>query len=252
MYFVPTPKAWGVLVAPVRLEVVEAMRMVAPCSIAEIAAALDRPADTLYRHIEKLSRAKLVVEHSVRRSGRRFEQIYDLVADDYKPGFKSGGGRAANKAYEDTLQSIFKIATRTTRDSARAGQLIGTGDDRNIIGKLELAWLTPDEFSEVRELMAKVKSYLDARKARRDGRLYVAAFVAIPVTRKRGVRRTMSPAKQVTQPSTKANGQLSAKLSAKLSVKSSAKSSVKSSIPANSKPGKEFSLKFDKSKATQR
>lgn len=189
IHHVPHPKHWSVLVAPVRLEVVEAMRMIAPCSIAEIAAALDRPADTLYRHIDKLKRAGMVVEAGVRRSGRRFEQVYDLVADDFRVGFKEVSGRTANKAYNDTMQSILKIASRTARDSAAASELVGLGDDRNIIGKIEHAWLTQEEFLELRELMMKVKLYMDARKARREGRLYLAAVIAMPVTRKRGAKR---------------------------------------------------------------
>jgi DNA-binding transcriptional ArsR family regulator len=189
IHHVPHPKHWSVLVAPVRLEVVEAMRMIAPCSIAEIAAALDRPADTLYRHIDKLKRAGMVVEAGVRRSGRRFEQVYDLVADDFRVGFKEVSGRTANKAYNDTMQSILKIASRTARDSAAASELVGLGDDRNIIGKIEHAWLTQEEFLELREMMMKVKLYMDARKARREGRLYLAAVIAMPVTRKRGAKR---------------------------------------------------------------
>lgn len=194
--FVQTPKQWGVLVAPVRLEILEAMRLIAPCSIKEIAHALDRPADTLYRHIAKLIAAEVVVEREVRRSGRRMEQIYDLVADDFRPGFKDARGVAANKAYNDTFQTILKIASRTARDSAAAGELVGGGEERNIIGKIEHAWLTPAEFAEVRALMMRVKDYMDARKGRREGRLYLAAVVALPVTRKRGARRTESTAKK--------------------------------------------------------
>ena len=61
IHIVESPRHWKVMIAPVRLEVIEAMRMIAPCSIAEIAVALDRSADTLYRHIEKLRTAGAVV-----------------------------------------------------------------------------------------------------------------------------------------------------------------------------------------------
>jgi DNA-binding transcriptional ArsR family regulator len=203
IHHVAHPKHWTVLVAPVRLEVVESMRMMAPCSIAEIAAALDRPADTLYRHIDKLKRAGVVVEAGVRRSGRRFEQVYDLVADDFRVGFKEVYGRTANKAYNDTMQSILKIASRTARDSAAASELVGMGEERNIIGKIEHAWLTQEEFVELREMMMKVKLYMDARKARRDGRLYLAAVIAMPVTRKRGAKRNGAGAPSASKPTPK-------------------------------------------------
>lgn len=196
LQIVPSPTRWTDLVAPVRLELLEAMRLIAPCSVKDIAQALDRPADTLYRHIAKLVAAGAVVEAKVRRSGRRFERVYDLAADDFRPGFKDARGGAANKACNDTIQSIVKIASRTARDSARASELIGAGDGRNIVGKIEHAWLSPAEFAEVREMMMRVKDYMDARKGRREGRLYLAAVVALPVTRKRGARRAEPVAKK--------------------------------------------------------
>ncbi|MCE2883967.1 MAG: helix-turn-helix domain-containing protein [Planctomycetaceae bacterium] len=190
---VASPRSWAVLVAPVRLEIVETMRMIAPCSIAEIAGALDRPADALYRHIEKLRRAGFVTAAGARRAGRRTEQVFDLVADDFRIGFKGVSERAANKAYDDTLQSLLKIAARTARDSARACQLVGMGVHRNVIGKIEHAWLTPAEFNDLRDILMRAKEFMDARKRRREDvpeeRLYLGAFVALPVTRKRGARR---------------------------------------------------------------
>lgn len=176
------------MVAPVRLEMIEAMRMIAPCSIAEIAVALDRSADTLYRHMEKLQAAQVVVVAGSRKSGRRNEQVYDLVADDFRVGFKDTTPRAANKAYNETVQSILKIASRTARDSAAACQLIGIGDERNIVGKIEHAWLSHADFLALRDILMRAKQFMDRRKGARDGRLYLAAFLAMPVTRKRGAR----------------------------------------------------------------
>ena len=117
------------------------------------------------------------------------------MADDFRVGFKEVSGRTANKAYNDTMQSILKIASRTARDSAAASELVGMGGERNIIGKIEHAWLTQEEFLELRELMMRVKLYMDARKARREGRLYLAAVIAMPVTRKRGAKRNGADAK---------------------------------------------------------
>lgn len=188
LHIISNPRHWKVLVAPVRLEMIEAMRMIAPCSIAEIAVALDRSADTLYRHMAKLQAAQVVVPVGSRKSGRRTEQVYDLVADDFRVGFKDTTPRAANKAYNETVQSILKIASRTARDSAAACQLIGIGDERNIVGKIEHAWLSHADFVALRDILMRAKQFMDRRKGARDGRLYLAAFLAMPVTRKRGAR----------------------------------------------------------------
>lgn len=206
IHILTTPRAWAALVAPVRLEIVEAMRMIAPCSIAEIAESLDRPADTLYRHIEKLKRAGAVVDAGTRRAGRRIEQVYDLVADDFRIGFKDTSDRAANKSYNETMQSILKIASRTARDSASACQLVGMGDGRNIVGKIEHAWLTQAEFTELREILMRAKQFMDDRKGRREGRLYLAALVAVPVTRKRGAKRKSAASVRSETPAKRGRG----------------------------------------------
>ena len=90
---------------------------------------------------------------SARRSGRRTEQVFDIVADDFRPGFRDVSPRAANKAYNETVQSILKIASRTARDAAAASQLVGVGEEPNLVGKIEHAWLSHDEFLAVRSMI---------------------------------------------------------------------------------------------------
>ena len=194
IHHITTPKAWAVYIAPARLELVESMRMIAPCSIAELAAAIDRPADTLYRHIEKLQKIGVVVEAGVRRTGRRFEQVFDLAGDDFRPQFRDSSARTANKMFNETTRSIAKILLRTTRDAAAAEQIVYGPVERNASVKFEHAWLTPEEFVQLRELFLGIKRFMDARKSRREGRLYLAAFAAVPVHRKRRARIAASRA----------------------------------------------------------
>lgn len=216
VHLITTPKAWAVYIAPVRLEIVETMRMIAPCSIAELAAATDRPADTLYRHIEKLRKVGVVVEAGARRSGRRFEQVFDLAGDDFRPQLRDTSPRVVNKMFEDATKSIAKILLRTTRDAAAAEQIVYGPEERNASVKFEHAWLTPEEFAQLRELFLAVKRFMDARKACKEGsregsreaskeaskeasreaskersresRLYLATFAAVPVHRRRSAR----------------------------------------------------------------
>ncbi|MDI9411749.1 MAG: helix-turn-helix domain-containing protein, partial [Bacteroidia bacterium] len=113
---VTSPKAWVTMTAPVRLEMLEALRLLGPCAIADIATMLDRPADALYRHMDKLVRLGAVRELEQRKVGRRLERTYDVVADHIHPGFRDGGSKAANQAYDHTVKVICKIASRASRD----------------------------------------------------------------------------------------------------------------------------------------
>ena len=70
--------------------------------------------------------------------------------------------------------------------------------------KFEHAWLTPEDFAQLRELFVGVKRFIDARKATKDAaenatketskerpresRLYLATFAAVPVHRRRSAR----------------------------------------------------------------
>jgi hypothetical protein len=58
--------------------------------------------------------------------------------------------------------------------------------NKNIVGKVEHAWLTDEEFAHLRAKLRSIKRYLDARRTRRDGALYMTAFFMLPVARSRG------------------------------------------------------------------
>jgi hypothetical protein len=86
------------------------------------------------------------------------------------------------------MQTMAGMVSRTSRKAAEAGLIQYGPDGQNIVGKLENAWLTPAEFAHVRARLRSLKRYLDARKARRKGTLYTAAFFLLPATRSRGAR----------------------------------------------------------------
>jgi predicted transcriptional regulator len=179
---------WAVLMAPVRFEIVEAMRSLAPCSVGEIAQALDRPADTLYPHLRQLLRIGVAVEAGQRAGRTRPGKVYDLVADDFRPRFRGAGAAATAKTIDRSMRSMTSIVARASRKAAAAGGFTHDHEFQNVIGKLENAWLTPNEMKHLHGRLLSLKRYLDARKGRRAGSLYLAAFFVVPVVRSRGAR----------------------------------------------------------------
>ena len=197
-----SPRAWSLILAPVRFEMLEAMRLCAPCAIAQVADILDRPADSLYRHMDKLVASGVVKRVGTRRSGRRTEQVYDLVADDIKPSFEGMSERQASKVYAKVMATILKILARTARDSARQGGLTGTQQKRHTAAFLEHAWLAPEDIPEFRARMMAFKSFLADKRTPGRGSLYLVTGIAMPVVRKRGARQK-SPSKSLSKsPST--------------------------------------------------
>ncbi len=192
VHFVTDPAVWKTLVAPVRAEILETLRMLGPCAIADVARQLDRPADSLYRHFEKLVATGVVVATGTRPAGRRTERVYDLVADDLGARFAGASIRAANDAYLTTANTVLKMTARTFRDAAAAGELVGLGLDKpsTMRAFFEHVWLTPADFVELNAIFRRLNGFLNSKKTRTaDTRLQLVSVLTAPIVRRRGARR---------------------------------------------------------------
>ena len=69
----------------VRYELFLLMEQLAPCSVSQIAAASGRGAAGLYRHLEVMAKAGILLHAGQQKSGRRWERIYDLNRDSGVP-----------------------------------------------------------------------------------------------------------------------------------------------------------------------
>lgn len=190
LHYVTRASDWAKMVAPIRFELIEAMRGLAPCSARELALALDRPADSLYPHLRLLARIGIVRDVGERPGRTRPERIYDLVADDFRPTFQGASRAATTKVIDRSLQAMAGIVARTSRKAAAADRISYEPGAENVVGKLEHAWLTAEEFVYVRSRLRSLKRYLDARCARREGALFMVAFFVVPVARSRGAVAT--------------------------------------------------------------
>ena len=193
VHHVTDPAVWKTLLAPVRAEILETLRMLGPCGIADVARQLDRPADSLYRHFEKIIATGVVVETGTRRAGRRTERIYDMIADDLAPRFGKAGGQAVNDAYLVTATTILTMSVRTFRAAAAAGQLVGLGLDKpcNTRAFFEHVWLTPADFDELNAHFLRLNTFLNAKKTRTPTtQLHLVSVLAAPIVRRRGATRS--------------------------------------------------------------
>lgn len=174
------------LMSPVRVEIAEGLRALGPCSVAELAELIDRPADSLYRHVDLLMQAGLVVQTGFRKAGRNNEQLIDVAAEDFRPAFADTTGDVENETMVETARTLLRAAERAVRDAADARELdFSTGPGRNYTINYELSWLTPESFQEIRRLVREIKRLMDEGKKRREGRLYLSLAIATPVVRKR-------------------------------------------------------------------
>lgn len=183
--YIKSPKQWEVFLSPIRGEIAQALRCIGPCSASQLAQMVDRPADTLYRHIDQLKRAGFVIETGERKRGRHVERLFDVAADDFAMDFAEitrGEGRAS---VQKTARAFLGTVSKTVGDSLEAGALEMREAERNFVMNYELSRLTPERFKKARALMYQIKVLMDESRTRDEGALYCTLTVMCPVTRSR-------------------------------------------------------------------
>ena len=89
-FFIRDPRQIAALKAASRQEVMDVLATMGTVSIAELAVALGRPADSLYYHIRILQRVGLVQASGSRESGGRTEKLYRAVSSYLRLGYVPG------------------------------------------------------------------------------------------------------------------------------------------------------------------
>lgn len=192
---IDSPAKWKALLSPARSEIMQGLRCIGPCSVAELAAMIDRPADTLYRHLDVLQRAGFVERTGERKRSRHTEQLVDVTGSDFAIGFGQPGDAKSDETLHATSKAFLRSTARTVRDALKAGQLtVQPSTLRNFVLNYDVAWLTPERFRQVRGLVKQLKDIMDEGNAERHGRLYVTLTVSSPLVRRpRPSRKPKAP-----------------------------------------------------------
>lgn len=188
--FVQSAKQWEVILSPVRGALVQALRCLGPCSTGELAKMVDRPPDTLYRHLEQLRRSGFVVETGTRKHGRHVERLFDLTADDFTFQPADLFTAEAKSSLKLMARSFTSNMVKCLEEGLDQDELNPSRGARNFAINYELSWLTPKEYDEVRELTFKIKQVMDKARPNRQGRLYCSLTMitlAIRANRRRSV-----------------------------------------------------------------
>jgi predicted transcriptional regulator len=194
--YVRSPKQWETILAPIRTEILQGLRCLGPCSAGELAEMLDRPADTLYRHIELLLQAGFVVETGERKKGRHVERLFDLTADDFAMDFVDTQSPEGRAGLNRTAKAFLGTMARAFDDSASSGTLNLPRPDPNFVLNYEVSWLTTEDFKKARALMYQLKVLMDEARVRREGKLYASITGLCPITRKRRPSESERPGKK--------------------------------------------------------
>lgn len=170
---IDTAERWRAVTSPRRLEILEFLLSAAPCSVTELAEAMDAAADGLYHHLRILRRAGLVREvGQIDVTGRKVP-VFDVVARELR--FLDAGDPARLVAL---WRSLGRRATRLLEAS-------GQPDEARLSLRADTGWLDEDQLGKVRKHLLHIHRLFAEGRQSRVGRLYSLTHLLSPIERPR-------------------------------------------------------------------
>jgi DNA-binding transcriptional ArsR family regulator len=189
IYVIESQPQLRVLTSMVRQEIVDVLAQMGTASVAEVAATLGRPPDSLYYHLRALQKAGLVLPAGVRRRSRRQEVLFRTVAPElmlrYQPGHPPN-----RKAVTAIVGSMLRLGFRDFRRAFERPSVIVSGNHRELWALRRTGWLSPAQVATVNRSIQQLSR--NVAKSRGQGQLYAITVVLTPLEQRRGrrLRRT--------------------------------------------------------------
>jgi len=181
------------LAAAARQEIVDVLEQIGTVSVAELAAALGRPADALYFHLRALIRAGLVRKAGSRaRAGGR-EALFRTVKPELRLHYDPQD--AANRqAVSAVVASMLRLANRDFQRSFREGRVVVSGAQRELWAWRKVGRLTPEQVRRVNQRIHQLARDVSAPRCR--GRLYAVTVILTPLDHRNNADRSQTRARR--------------------------------------------------------
>src|SRR5580693_2787175 len=176
-YIIRSQRQMRALAAATRQEIVDVLPRMGTVSVAELAGALGRPADSLYYHLRILKRVGLVLSAGSRRLNGRLETLFRAVAPEmslcYELGRKGNGSQV-----NAIIGSMLRLAMRDFSNGFKTADASVSGPNRELWALRKTGWLSQEQIGEINRYIGKVMHVMAAPG--RNGRLYAATIVLTP------------------------------------------------------------------------
>jgi DNA-binding transcriptional ArsR family regulator len=177
-YIIRSKRQMRALAASTRQEIVDVLSRMGTVSVAELATALARPADSLYYHLRILKRVGLVLSAGSRGLGGRSETLFRAVASElslcYQLG-KKGNSREVNAI----IASMMRLGIRDFSKSFNTADAVVSGPNRELWALRETGSLAQDQIVEVNRHIQRLRQIMATPG--RNGRLYAVTVVLTPL-----------------------------------------------------------------------
>lgn len=190
-YTVRSPQQWEALAAAARQEIVDVLAGMGTVPVADIAAALGRPADALYFHLRALVRSGLVEQAGYRRRRGRNEALFRTVAPElfleYRPE-----NEANRRGVNAIVASMLRLGMRDFHRAFEAGNAIVSGPRRELWALRKTARLSPSQVAALNRSIKRVSRELSPKGS---GRLYGVTILLTPLDHRarKSKQRPQSP-----------------------------------------------------------
>lgn len=184
-YVIRDNRQMRALAAATRQEIVDVLPRMGAVSVAELAGALGRPADSLYFHLRILERVGLIRRAGSRRAARRREALFRAVGSELRLSYRPGK-RGNAKEVNPIIASMLRLGIRDFRNAFQDADASVSGPHRELWALRRTAWLSRNQIARVNRYIHKLMREMDT--PRRDGRLYAVTLVLTPLARRSRTR----------------------------------------------------------------
>jgi len=183
----------ALLASPTRIEIVDTLEALGDAaSVAELAAAVGRPADGLYYHLRQLAEGGLIEEVAA-PDGRRYRSRTrkgDRLRLRYRPGATANADAVGRVA-----ASVLRVAGRDFARALADPATVVEGPRRELWAARGKGWVDAAELAEINRLLARLMELVQKPATERPrGRLVALSWVLAPVEAK-PARRAATPRK---------------------------------------------------------
>lgn len=184
VFYIHTDEQWEAVCSDVRAEIVRFLTDLGPCSIAQLAAAMDTAPDGLYHHIRRLASAGLIRALGLRHTGRRRERLYDVTAERLRLDVDVTAGRNTDRLRR-LLGATLQRTTSIVADAIE-GRIVRLEEPiANTLIRSDSAPLDEEDLARVQRHLAAIAQVFAAARASNRGRLHSLTSILSPLVRAR-------------------------------------------------------------------
>ncbi len=175
-------KQMRALRAASRQEILDTLAPMGTVSIPELAAALGRPADSLYYHFRILQKVGLIRGAGVRESNGRKERLFHAVAPDLKLAYVPGPKGNA-KAVTAIVGSMLRLTSRDFTEAFQNEKTAVEGAHRELWAARTTGWLTKSQIAELNRRITEMLHETISSSPQGGEQLFALTVVLTPLQR---------------------------------------------------------------------